>query len=541
MKIKKFLSIILGIIQGMDSTYSYSADEAYNFILKLEAGLKEIGIQYNQEKKQDKQGLLHLKVVNKDGKGIPAEVKIFPINLIEDINNYNKINGKIEFTRINTYFNGEIEVNLSSNKNYLLEVSKGPEYEMVKKYIQIAQNQVMSQTVKLDRLINLQDEKWYPGDLHHHSIYSSPVHGGTDPVVETVEEVLNAMQATGLAYGALSDHHNIKNHEEWKAVESKEFIPILSKEISTTNGHVMALGVDSEVTYKIPIEEERSQKLLRNEFLRVAQEIKTLGGMPQINHPRETNPSIAFPVEFTDIIDIFETMEIWNGSNPMLKGTTNYEALRLWIELLNQGRYIPATTGSDTHNIKANDYNEIMEKLTWLIEESNKNINLFSEEVQDLLKYTVPNCKKVIGLVEKWAKENVGTGGVRTYVYVPEALTSKNILEGLRKGNSFLTNGPLLIPSIQERIPGQVINPTQDFVNIHIRLMSHKPLIYLKLYTDKGILYTIELETCEGKKKLYDYSRELMNVNLKDSKWIIFIAVSDHTNLVITNPIFIER
>lgn len=525
----------------MDSTCLYSADEAYNFMLKLEEKLKERGVQYHQEKKQDQQGVFRLKVINKQGEGIPAEVRIYLMDTIHEINSDSKTQSAIEVTCMHTDCMGEVEVMLFSNREYLLEISKGSEYEVVQKYIQVAENEVIDETVELERLMNLQQENWYPGDLHHHSIYSSPVHGGTDPVVETVKEVKNAMQAKGLIYGALSDHHNTKNHKEWKATESKEFIPILSKEISTSNGHVMALGVDPEVTYKIPEDEERSQEVLKNEFLRVIQEIKRLGGMPQVNHPREMNPSISFPVEFTDIIHLFETMEIWNGSNPMLKGTTNYKALKLWIELLNQGKYIPATTGSDTHNIKANDYNEIMKKLKWLTEEGIKNIDLFSEEVQDRLKNQMVKCKKVMALVEKWAKENLGTGGVRTYVYVPEVLDAQHILEALKKGNSFLTNGPLLIPSIQGRIPGQTVRLTQDCIDIQIRLTSHKPLNYLKLYTDQGVLYTIELDQSKENTKIYDYSRKLTDINLNDSKWIIFIAASDHTNLAIANPIFIER
>lgn len=542
MKIKKFLSIVLGMIEQADLACSYSADEAYDFIIQLEEGLKEKGIEYLPNSlEEDRAGMIYLQVVNQKGEGIPAEVKFFPMDETDDLNSYNKVNGKIDLIRVQTDFNGELAIKLPADKKYLMEISKGSEYEIIKAEVLVEENQDIHKLAALTRIINLQDEKWYGGDLHHHSIYSSPVHGGTDPVVETVEEVLNSMQAMGLTYGALSDHHNTKNHEEWKATQSSEFTPILSKEISTTNGHVMALGVDEEVTYKIPTLEERSQEGLRNEFIRVTEEIKSLGGMPQINHPRDLSKAISFPPEFTDMIEIFETMEIWNGSNPMLKGTTNYRALQLWIELLNEGRYIPATTGSDTHNIRANDYNEILERLTWLIRECDKRTDIISVDMQQILKRVIPIYKQIIPLVEKWAEENLGTGGVRTYAYVPQELSQKNILEALRCGNSFLTNGPILIPSIEGKIPGQRIRKDNDYVDIQIKLIANTPLTHLCIYGEKGKMYTIELEWLGENKKVYDYSQKLEKVNLGEMKWIFFTAASDHTNLVITNSIFVER
>lgn len=147
-------------------------------------------------------------------------------------------------------------------------------------------------------------EGWIAGDLHHHSVYSSRLYGGTDPVTESPQEVCNSMMASGLGYGALSDHHNTLNHKEWSSV----------------------------------------------------QQIKDLGGMPQLNHPTDRQTAISWNPEYMDIITIFETMEIWNGSKPMIQGTSSADAVKLWIELLEKGIYLPATTGSDTYNTRCDDY-----------------------------------------------------------------------------------------------------------------------------------------------------------------------------------------
>ena len=68
------------------------------------------------------------------------------------------------------------------------------------------------------------------------------------------------MRAMGLSYGALSDHHNTLNHDIWRAQEKEDFLPIVSKEISTTNGHVMALGVEKDVIYHAPGKSGRKRR-----------------------------------------------------------------------------------------------------------------------------------------------------------------------------------------------------------------------------------------------------------------------------------------
>ena len=63
--------------------------------------------------------------------------------------------------------------------------------------------------------------------------------------------------------------------------------------------------------------EERTEEALRSEFRRIASEIRGEGGIPQLNHPRDYSVSTSFNPAFYDMLDIFQTMEIWNGSHPM--------------------------------------------------------------------------------------------------------------------------------------------------------------------------------------------------------------------------------
>jgi hypothetical protein len=320
--------------------------------------------------------------------------------------------------------------------------------------------------------------KWYAGDIHQHSIYSSPLHGGTDDAPDTLKEVCEFMQSKGLSFGAVSDHHNIFNHGEWKKFESPEFIPIISKEISTGHGHVLALNTPEDIIFTAIKEED--DKIVRDEFLRICHEIRRLGGIAQLNHPRDRKKPISLPEKFYDLLPIFDTLEIWNGSETMEKGTKNGDAFDLWLSLLKKGVFIPATTGSDQHRIK------------------------------------------------EYMPERM----IKTYVFAPE-FNRENILHAIRKGNSFLTSGPFMDIQINEESYGEAVEHTGSVV-LDINIKSIKEIDTLYIYDD------IHDEPIE----LNIHSKEYLNsINYEagDAKWMFFVAGTDTYNKALTNPIFLKK
>ena len=370
-------------------------------------------------------------------------------------------------------------------------------------------------------------------------------------MVESPSEVCNSMMAMGLFFGALSDHHNVLNHEAWKKEKKENFLPVISKEISTSNGHVMALGVEEDVIYAIPDDKDRTDEKLRNEFQRIVQQIKDEKGLAQLNHPRDLSVSISWNPDFYDMINIFETVEIWNGSNPMLAGSTNDMAYRLWVELLRQGRYIPATTGSDTHNIKANDYNNFFDELRELylwIKDHKEQLLVDYHDVFTVLEQII---EKVFPIMEKWAETNLTSGGVRTYIYRKGKLDEAGILDALRAGNSFLTDGPILIPGIWDehekrlQIPGEhvQVEKTQKNVRCEIVLLTNRPLTKLTVYSEKGVKEVIDLQNTEhagDRETYYDYSTKAV-ISIEDCACLYFVAESDCTNMAMSNPIFLDK
>ena len=267
--------------------------------------------------------------------------------------------------------------------------------------------------------------------------------------------------------------------------------------------------------------------------------IKEKGGCPQVNHPRDVSASISFPVDYTDMIQIFETMEIWNGSHPMLSHTTNGEAMKLWIDLLNQGRYIPATTGSDTHNTRVDDYHDFYQELKSLIKVLKTQQEPLPEALQEVANFLLEVDLMALPLVEKWAKENLGSGGVRTYVHLEQEVNANQILAALKQGKSFLTNGPLLIAHVEGQLPGSTVSREAIKRGMTLQIISNRPLTYLKVVCNGTIIRTNQLVETAALEGGYCYSHTIESLEVTPSSWLVFIAGSDPTNLAMTNPFFI--
>ncbi|MDF2908225.1 MAG: hypothetical protein K0R34_3546 [Herbinix sp.] len=560
-KFMKLLSTGIDIISGSRSASGeYSMDDflnleqLFNLIQWMETFYNQQKVYYLPLQKIEETGSVQVIVKDETGKGVPAQIKFFPIvkdksdqklnNIVRnhkmDNHIFDSIDTKVNFIREITDWHGRLDTRLPIG-DYYVEISKGSEYEISSLYLGVYSNQTSQIMKELVRIYDLQKENWYSGDLHHHSIYSSPVYGGTDPVIESPALVCQSMAAMGATFGALSDHHNTLNHKVWKALKSIDFTPILSKEISTSNGHVMSLGVDQDVIYQIPKQSDRTDTYLRNEFIRVTDEIKRLGGLPQINHPCDLSKAISWNTKYNDIIRIFETMEVWNGSNPMITGSTNYKAFLWWRQLLEEDCFIPATAGSDTHNIYANDYHIYFDKMDWLAERILERRVSLPKELDDQIASFTSMYQDMLPILKKWANNNLTSAGVRTYVHIEGEITQEKILDSLKQGRSFLTNGPILIPEIDGKLPGDTVLSRADKVDIKLRLLANRPLKQVTLYSKGNKETRFTLDATDKVRGCYDYSRILSDITINDVDWIFLIAEDDCTNMAITNPIFIKR
>lgn len=85
-------------------------------------------------------------------------------------------------------------------------------------------------------------------DLHIHSQYSEDADG-------TPKEIMKLLQKKGLQGMAITDHNSIKGTLEALKLKPKDFVIIPGVEISTADGHLIALGVKEDITRGLSVQE----------------------------------------------------------------------------------------------------------------------------------------------------------------------------------------------------------------------------------------------------------------------------------------------
>lgn len=520
--------------------------------------------------------IVFIQVKDTEGNPLLAELRVYPLPEDSWCGEFNGTDRRIEeaygtgtmdFIRTVTDETGYAAIFLQPGW-YQIEVAKGSAYSVEAKRFCLNETQtILNYTLKL--MPKEARNGWYAGDIHHHSVFSSRLYAGTDPVIETPVQIRDSMRAVGLDFGALSDHHNVFDHDLWAQTKTDDFTPILSKEISTGNGHVISLNVkkNADVIYRIGTEEERTDEYLRGEFIRITDEIRELGGMPQLNHPRDPQKAISWNPDFMDIITIFDTMEIWNGSKPMVPKSSSANAVAMWVDMLENGVYLPGTTGSDTHNIRCDDYKEFYRDTLKLLDKLNSlkegDPLLDDEGVQEFLKIS----GRLLPVFEKWAKRNLSSGGVRTFVHMDSFEDGDDLTAEMKKGHMTLSDGPLLFPvmetggenSAEEETGACAGKSGQDCIlpgdrtnepgTIHVNLHTNRRLKTMRLLKKGRLMADYSLAPFEKDCGGYmDYSHDLtpqmlsdMGMAWKEEDYLVMIAFDDCTNIAIANPFFVGK
>ena len=189
-------------------------------------------------------------------------------------------------------------------------------------------------------------------DLHIHSQYS--VDGIGSP-----EEIIRVLKKRGIQGMAITDHNNIKGSLKALEVAPKDFIVIPGVEISTLDGHMVALGVKKNIERELPIEE-------------TVEKIIDLGGIPLVVHLFRNMSGIK-KNNLKEIHAKITTLEVFNSCSVP---KSNLKSAKV-AKKFNLG----GTGGSDSHEpeyvgygytlVDTTDYNQdsvishINKKKTW--------------------------------------------------------------------------------------------------------------------------------------------------------------------------------
>lgn len=174
---------------------------------------------------------------------------------------------------------------------------------------------------------------WYRGDLHMHTLHSDGK--------RTLEELVAEAKAKKLDYIISTEHNTISANQNWGKYNSKDLLIINGEEVTTTEfGHWNAIGLNTD-TY-IDWRYTPQDSLITPMINRVHQD----KGLAIINHPFFNIKQIN---GFGFDVNLFDGIEIWNGTWNYFNFNFNELALKWWDDQLRLGKKKIGIGASDTH------------------------------------------------------------------------------------------------------------------------------------------------------------------------------------------------
>lgn len=478
---------------------------------------------------------IHGKITDKTGAPIHARVELWyaEMSIIEEEHGV-ELPPSEQYQR-NLYHvsfsdaDGWYHVN-APDGNWLLRVSKGPEWEIKETYVTVEGGELDGQRVdfSLKHLYKMEKKGWFSGDLHHHSIHSDGR--------QTPKQVHDAMIANDLDFAALTDHNQIAGNTIWEEYNSEEFLAVPGLELTTSAlpevkaqgkgwGHMNAIGVDSLVGATYPDDPVLWKRYLYSSVEDQQTAIKETheqGGLFMLSHScwsmdwPDGTISTWGELQDYDAISVFVGWDVGphmptimaSEYGPGIFGTAQWNlntmATQAWFEMLNQGNKVAGWASSDAHDV-------------------------FS------LQHTGN------GAPVYWRNTS---GNARTYVKSDE-LSWPQIRKSLKKGQAFVTAGywgPLLLVKSKEgKGPGEVIRVNKNGkVPLNIKILSNRPLAGhsegIRIIQGGKVIKT--LPTFEGEMVMHIKTKVRID-NSKDT-WLVVQVFGQWPSMAMTNAIYLD-
>ncbi|WNO73989.1 MULTISPECIES: CehA/McbA family metallohydrolase [unclassified Streptomyces] len=173
---------------------------------------------------------------------------------------------------------------------------------------------------------------WYRGDCHVHSVYSDGR--------RTLAEIATLARAAGLDFINSSEHNTHSAHAHWADLAGDDLLILTGEEVTTRNGHVLALGTDPGTFV------DWRYRAKDNRFGHYAGEIRRAGGLVVPAHPHATCIGCNWKFGFGEA----DALEVWNGPyTPDDEVSLADWDSTLAVAARSRGRWTPAMGNSDAH------------------------------------------------------------------------------------------------------------------------------------------------------------------------------------------------
>ncbi len=370
-------------------------------------------------------GKVKVKIQNSDGEFVPGKVTF--IGLAPTETPYFEPENPAETERYWESFKNsvfpelsELEVELPVG-TYLAYASRGPEYSMDKKVIEVLEDEPLELTFRIDKVVKTPN--LISIDPHMHTSYSD----GRMGVAERIRSVV----AEGVDVAVACDHNWITDYyPTLKKLRLNKYLAVIPGNEVTISGMIHY----NTYPLKHRPEEESNGAIspLSKEVtpLFEASRQKDPGTLLQVNHPRAGTlgyfnnyqldlESAATALENFDAS--FNVLEVMNGPYYY---SSNFTAIEDWLHLLNRGYYYPLIGSSDAHGIDKGE----------------------------------PGYSRTFVIYE----------GEET-----DSLDRNALFRAISKGQSFASNGPLVEFRVNNRYTsGDTLTATNSRVDVSVKVWS---------------------------------------------------------------------
>lgn len=370
-------------------------------------------------------GRLKVSLIDKKGKPLPGKISVFglagtqtpyfaPENPVESGRGWERFKNSV-------YAHPQpLEMELGTGR-YLLIASYGPLYTSDRQVVEVLSGQNREIIFRLEKAVNLKG--YISVDPHLHTINSD----GT----LSVPERLRSIVAENLDVAIATDHNYVTDYQpELNRLGLQAYLRVFPGfEVTPLNNYLHFNN------YSVAI---NSGEKTRGAIIPVFKKVKELfdacrqknpASLLQLNHPRSGNlgyfENAGLDRKTADSApgDLnlgFDLMEIMNGAS-FHRG--NEQAVTDWLNLLNKGFYFPAVGSSDSHGAAGGE----------------------------------PGYSRVVVRCPKKLKD----------------LTWEDLASAMKKGQSFVTNGPLVEFTVNGRYqPGDQLTDRDGKVRVRIRVKS---------------------------------------------------------------------